>query len=163
MSYSLNAIFRQASDPKNNIQQLMVQSTGQSSINMQQRVRQENANKKKDIKFPVTPIQREELRRLAKAMRIENRDPTKKYETISNTDVIKKALEQNSIFPERYPPLVYTDTGQYMHVEPVLRDYEKIEELAMKWNLSIRKTAYRLIMNYIYKGEVDLVVYRADR
>ncbi|SDO15469.1 hypothetical protein SAMN04487897_10927 [Paenibacillus sp. yr247] len=129
----------------------------------QQRTRRERSDKKKDIKFPVTPDQREELRKLAKELRIENKDPSRKYETISNTNVLKKALEQYSIFPERFPPLVYSDTGQYMHAEPLLRDFELIEELARKMNLSIRKTAYRLIMNYIYRGEVDSDAYREGR
>ncbi|MDQ0896270.1 MULTISPECIES: hypothetical protein [unclassified Paenibacillus] len=127
------------------------------------RTRNERADKKKDIKFPVTPAQREELRKLAKELRIENKDPSKKYETISNTHVLKKALEQYSIFPERYPPLVYSDTGQYMHAELLLRDFDYIEELARKMNLSIRKTVYRLIMNYIHRGEVDSDAYREGR
>lgn len=127
------------------------------------RPRKERADKKKDIKFPVTPKQREELRRLAKELRIEQRDPSKKYETISNTHLLKKALEQQSIFPERFPPLVYKDTGQYMHAEPLLADFGRVEELSLKWNLSLRKTVYRLIMNIIYRGEVDCDAYRAGR
>lgn len=135
----------------------------QLSQNASTRVRRERVDKKKDIKFPVTPEQREELRRLAKEIRIKQRDPSKKYETISNTILLKKALDHQSIFPERFPPLMYKDTGQYMHVEPLLTDYGLVEELSLKWNLSLRKTVYRLIMNVIYRGEVDSDAYRAGK
>ncbi|CAG7651192.1 hypothetical protein ACFQI7_27595 [Paenibacillus allorhizosphaerae] len=177
MNTSLNAILRPAESMKkipgtdkkehgnSNISQAK-QPVVTSAVDVtrpKQRTRKERSDKKKDIKFPVTPAQREELRKLAKELRIEKMDPTRKFETISNTLVLKKALEQYSIFPERYPPLVYSDTGQYMHAEALLRDYVIIEELAIKLNLSIRKTVYRLIMNYIYRGEVDSNAYREGR
>lgn len=138
----------------------MITSKVTSPSPPKQRSRNERSDKKKDIKFPVTPSQREELRKIAKNLRLENKDPSKKYETISNTHVLKKALDQYSIFPERYPPLVYCDTGQYMHAEPFVKDFDVIEELARKLNLSVRKTVYRLIMNYIFRGEVDSDAYR---
>lgn len=179
MSTSLNAILR----PKDPIKmkpgtdkneqskrastseskQTTAASKVESPSPLKQRIRNERADKKKDIKFPVTPAQREELRKIAKELRIENKDPSKKYETISNTHVLKKALDQYRIFPERFPPLVYSDTGQYMHAEPFLKDFDVIEELARKMNLSIRKTVYRLIMNYIFRGEVDSDAYREGR
>jgi hypothetical protein len=167
LSNSLNSIFRPAGETvaaKIEAQVDKYSEPREVPKKARQRVRGERSDKKKDIKFPVTPAQRETLRRLAMNMRKENRDPSRKYETISNTEVLKKALEQHRVFPERYPPLLYNDTGQYMHAEPLLRDHEQIEELAIKWNLSIRKTVYRLIMNYIYRaGEVDSVAYRAGR
>ncbi|MFC5402333.1 hypothetical protein [Cohnella soli] len=134
-----------------------------SSAAVKGRVRRERSDKKKDIKFPVTPEQREELRRLASEMRIMDRKPGVKYETISNTAVLKKAMEQFAIFPERYPPLLYKDSGQYMHAEPILKEYEQIEALARRWNLSYRKTVYRLIMNYIFIKEVDMDAYRKQQ
>ncbi|MFC4812791.1 hypothetical protein [Paenibacillus sp. GCM10023250] len=127
------------------------------------RTRKERSDKKKDMKFPVTPEQREELRKRASELRIADRRPEIKYETISNTEILKQALEHYSIFPERYPPLVYKDTGQYMHAELLLPDYTEIEVLARKLNLSIRKTVYRLIMNYIYRGDVDIHAYRKSQ
>ncbi|MFD2614656.1 hypothetical protein [Paenibacillus gansuensis] len=139
------------------------QERRQASQKASVRVRKERKDKKKDIKFPVTPAQREELRRLAKDLRAEQNDPGKKYETISNTKLLKKALDHYAIFPERYPPLLYKDTRQYMHAEPMLADFRVIEELSLKWNLSLRKTVYRLIMNIIYRGEVDSDAYRAGR
>lgn len=179
MNSSLNAILRPTEPlkkkPLSNIKEQRI-STNNSETKQavvapkvpptsppKQRSRNERSDKKKDIKFPVTPAQREELRKRAKELRIENKDPSKKYETISNTDVLKKAMEQYRIFPERYPPLVYSDSGQYMHAEPFLRDFDFIEELARKMNLSIRKTVYRLIMNYIHRGEVDSDAYREGR
>lgn len=135
----------------------------QASQKASGRIRKERADKKKDIKFPVTPEQREELRRLAKALRSEQNEPRKKYETISNTNLLKKALDHQAIFPERYPPLLYKDTGQYMHTEPLMADFRQVEELSLKWNLSLRKTVYRLIMNIIYRGEVDSDAYRAGK
>lgn len=129
-----------------------------------ERVRKERADKEKDIKFPVSPEQREELRRLAKLLKVKNRDPGRKYETISNTNILKKAFDHYLIYKEQFPPLIYKDTGQYMHAAPLLRDFELIEELSLKWNLSLRKTAYRLIMNFIFRhGEVDTVAYRAGK
>ncbi|MGU3473099.1 hypothetical protein ACLBWT_18375 [Paenibacillus sp. D51F] len=169
MNGSLNAIFRPADDSarpqaaETPVEETKAPVPVQRAQKPKERVRRERADKKKDIKFPVTPVQREELRRIAKELRIEHRQPGRKYETISNTDVLKKALEHQRIFPERYPPLLYEDTGQYMHADPLLPDYEQIEELALKWNMSLRKTAYRLIMNFIYRGEVDSVAYRAGR
>lgn len=166
MAKSLNSLFRPASETvvvKIGEQVDKNSESRQAPEKARQRFRAERVDKKKDIKFPVTPTQRETLRRLAKDMRKENRDPSRKYETISNTEVLKKALEQHCVFPERYPPLLYEDTGQYMHAEPLLRDHEQIEDLAIKWNLSIRKTVYRLIMNYIHRGEVDSVAYRAGQ
>jgi hypothetical protein len=143
--------------------QEMCPAPRQVSSNKSARVRKERVDKKKDIKFPVSPKQREELRRLARELRAEVNEPSKKFETISNTNLLKKALEHQSIFPERYPPLLYKDTGQYMHVEPPLADFRVIEELSLKWNLSLRKTVYRLIMNVIYRGEVDSDAYRAGK
>lgn len=169
MSTSLNGIFRPAGDPVKPKEALTpvienkITATQKMPQKPVQRVRRERADKKKDIKFPVTREQREELRRLAKELRAEHKDWSKKYETISNTNLLKKALEKHKIFPEHFPPLLYTDTGQYMHVEPLLPDYEIIEELAFKWNLSLRKTVYRLIMNFIYRGEVDSDAYREGR
>ncbi|QHW35495.1 hypothetical protein GZH47_31875 (plasmid) [Paenibacillus rhizovicinus] len=127
------------------------------------RTRRERSDKKKDMKFPVTPEQREDLRKRASELRIADRKPEMKYETISNTAILKQALEHYAIFPERYPPLVYKDTGQYMHAELLLPDYVEVEALARKLNLSIRKTVYRLIMNYIYRGDVDIHAYRKSQ
>jgi hypothetical protein len=169
MKSSLNALFHPSSE-LGKAQEAYVETKGLKVPSVPQkpekgtkRVRKERADKKKDIKFPVTPEQREELRRIAKELRIKNRDPSRKYETISNSNVLKKALEQHSIFPERYPPLVYNNTIQYMHAEPLLRDYDHIEELSMTWNLSLRKTVHRLIMNFIFRGEVDSVAYREGK
>lgn len=127
------------------------------------RIRKERSDKRKDMKFPVTPEQREDLRKRASEMRIADRKPELKYETISNTAILKQAMEHNDIFPEQYPPLLYKDTGQYMHAELLLPDYQKIEELARRWNLSIRKTVHRLIMNYIFRGDVDSDAYRKSQ
>ena len=96
-------------------------------------------------------------------MRIKDRKPDLKYETISNTDILQKALEHFAIFPEHYPPLLYKDTGQYMHAEPILANYEQIEALSRRLNLSIRKTVYRLIMNFIFRGDVDIYAYRKSQ
>ncbi|RUS44996.1 hypothetical protein [Cohnella sp. AR92] len=111
--------------------------------------RKERSDKLKDIKFPVTPRQREELRRRALALKVAARN-----ETISNTKILIAALNQHRLFPEQYPELVYEDTKQYMHAEPTLAVYDQIVELSMQWNVSIRKAAHRLIMNYIFRGEV---------
>jgi hypothetical protein len=169
VSNSLNALFHpskelyKAQEVHKESQTIVTTIDHQTPEKGSQRFRKERADKKKDIKFPVSPEQREELRRIAKDMRLKERDPSRKYETISNTHVLKKALDQQNIFPERYPPLVYQDTLQYMHVEPILRDFEHIEELSIVWNLSLRKTVYRLIMNFIFRGEVDSNAYRAGR
>lgn len=169
MNTTLNSIFRPTGD-HNRLKETKSPAKGNKSPrNVQkaerasQRVRKVRSDKKMDIKFPVTPLQRQELRRLAKELRIVEKQPNKKYETISNTVLLKKAIDQEAIFPERFPPLVYTDTRQYMHVEPLRQQYEQIEELAFKWNLSLRKTVYRLIMNLIYRGEVDIVANREGK
>ncbi len=154
MYNNLNAIFR----PQKEVPEVKPIETTQ--VKLEKPRRRERADRKKDIKFPVDERQHEELRRRAKELKVKNRDPNRKYETISNTDILLKALDQCSVFPERFPPLIYSDTKKYMHAEPMLRDYERIEELALKWNLSLRKTVYRLIMNYIFRGEVDSVAYR---
>jgi hypothetical protein len=170
LNNSLNAMFRTVSEyemqNKPNKQQEDQISPGvkQIATKEKERVRKERADKEKDIKFPVTPEQREELRRLAKGLKVKNRDPGRKYETISNTHVLKKAFDHYLIFKEQFPPLIYKDTGQYMHAAPLLRDFELIEQLSLKWNLSLRKTVYRLIMNFIFRhGEVDAVAYRAGK
>lgn len=172
MSNSLNAIFRPNSEPeKRETPPKLEKRDLVASVKTQvvtkelpkRRLRKQRVDKKKDIKFPVTPEQREELRRLASDLRIQDRKPELKYETISNTVVLKKAMDQFAIFPERYPPLLYKDSGQYMHAEPLLGDYEQIEELARRLNLSIRKTVYRLIMNFIFRGDVDIDAYRKSQ
>lgn len=169
MNNSLNSIFRPVSEADRLKEAKsftgVAKPTGaiQKAQRGSQRVRKVRSDKKMDIKFPVTPVQRQELRRLAKELRIIDKQPNKKYETISNTVLLKKAIDQEAIFPERYPPLLYTDTRQYMHVEPLRQQYEQIEELAFKWNLSLRKTVYRLIMNLIYRGEVDIVANREGK
>ncbi|WP_054943605.1 hypothetical protein [Paenibacillus ihuae] len=169
MNTTLNSIFRPVGDPgrlketKAPTKEIKSSSSSQKAQKASQRVRKVRSDKKMDIKFPVTPLQRQELRRLAKELRIQDKQPSKKYETISNTVLLKKAIDQAAIFPERYPPLLYTDTRQYMHVEPLRQQYELIEELAFMWNLSLRKTVYRLIMNLIYRGEVDIIANREGK
>lgn len=112
--------------------------------------RKERSDKLKDIKFPVTPEQRERLRRLAKQLPQES----KRNETVSNTVHLLQALKHYQLYPERCHEVVYKDTGQYMHAKPTRRDFEQIEELALLWNTSIRKATHRLIMNYLDCGEV---------
>jgi hypothetical protein len=104
---------------------------------------------KKDIKFPVTPQQRRKLRRLARDLRDEMNDTSQKYVTISNTIELKRAMEFFQVYPEQFPPLLYKDTKQYMHVNLTQDEYKWIEELSLEWNLSMRKTVYRLIINKI--------------
>ncbi|MFC5651008.1 hypothetical protein ACFPYJ_18230 [Paenibacillus solisilvae] len=113
--------------------------------------RRERSDKLKDIKFPVTPSERQELRRRAIEMGVTGRN-----ETISNTKLLILALNQLRLYPEWYPPLVYKDSKQYMHVKPTGMVFKQIEELALQWNCSIRCACHRLLMNYIFKGEVIL-------
>lgn len=115
--------------------------------------RKERSDKRKNIKFPVSPKQRLELRTMAKNSPVAQKG--KKNETTSNTYILTQALTQQQLYPEHFPKLIYKDTGQYMNVKPTLREYEKIEELAFKWNCSRREAVYRLIMNHIFVCEVD--------
>lgn len=112
--------------------------------------RKTRSDKLKMIKFPVTTEQREQLRRRAK----ENVRALSRKETIYNTNCLLHAIDQTSIFPERYPELKYKDTGQYMHVKIPITKYEVIEEFAFQWGCSVRKATHRLIMNYCFLGEV---------
>lgn len=170
MVSSLNDVFRPVSNeppktsPSEPQKQVAVTPAAPPAVKKPKaRTRKERSDKKKDMKFPVTPEQREDLRRRASEMRVADRKPDVKYETISNTAILKKAMEQFAIFPERYPQLMYKDTGQYMHAELLLPDYLEIEALARRLNLSIRKTVYRLIMNYIFRGDVDIHAYRKSQ
>ncbi|WP_213428295.1 MULTISPECIES: hypothetical protein [Paenibacillus] len=122
----------------------------QSKVVKPQPIRKERSDKLKDIKFPVTPDQREKLRRMAKIFSSKGA----RNVTESSTLQLKQALDHYRLYPERCHEVIYQDTGQYMHVKPTRRMYDEIEELSYKWNLSIRKTTHRLLMNFLDCGEV---------
>ena len=77
-------------------------------------------------------------------------------QTLSNTNELKHALEMLQLHPRRFPPLLYKDTGQYLHVKLTMEEYKSVEELSLDWNLSIRKTVHRLIINRISSFEIDI-------
>jgi len=99
--------------------------------------RKTRSDKTEDIKFPVTPEQREQLRRAAIRRNLGNK------QTKYNTMLLRAALQE----PEKAAPVEYRDSGQYMHVKPQQIDHERIQELALKWGLSKRQTVHRLMIN----------------
>ena len=111
--------------------------------------RKPRSDKIKDVKFPVTPELRAILRQKAKELNV-----AKRNETISNTRILTEAVYQARLFPDRFPEIVYVDTGQYMHAKPTQAIYDLVEELAFQWNVSIRRAAHRLIANYVSAGGV---------
>ncbi|BFH18318.1 hypothetical protein J6TS7_32280 [Paenibacillus dendritiformis] len=117
---------------------------------LKKKSRKTRSDKLKMIKFPVNEEQREQLRRRAK----ENVRVLSRKETIYNTKCLIEALDQASLFPERYPELIYKYSGQYMHVKVTLDKYEVIEEFAFRWGCSVRKATHRLLLNYCFLGEV---------
>lgn len=133
-----------------NLNSIFSESTELVRVHTVKPARKERADKLKDIKFPVTPEQREKLRRLAKELP----PGTKRNETVSNTKHLLQALEHFRMYPERCHEVIYEDTRQYMHVKPPRRVFDQIEEHALIWNTSIRKATHRLIMNYLDCGEV---------
>jgi hypothetical protein len=120
--------------------QFMVKESPNKSI----KKRQERSDKVKDLKFPVSPEQRAELRRLAKVA---------KNETESNTRILIAALQKYRHDPDSFPPLQYQDTGVYMHAKPIKFYWDQVEDLFIALDEGSRRSmAYRLIMNYIGKG-----------
>lgn len=107
--------------------------------------RKERSDKVKDIKFPVTPEQRAELRR---------RSQNAKDITESNTRILLAALQKYRQDPHAFPRIRYVDTGVYMHAKPTGLYYEQIEDLFITLDEDSRRSmVYRLVMNYIGKGE----------
>lgn len=104
-----------------------------------------------NVKFPVTPSQRCELRRRAMMMKKERNDISRKYETISNTYILYNAIMELYINPEHLFFIEYVDTGQYMHVSLNKSMYECIFNISLCWNSSVRQTVYRLIMCRLLK------------
>ncbi|NOU74242.1 hypothetical protein GC098_23065 [Paenibacillus sp. LMG 31458] len=80
-------------------------------LNQEKQKRKEPSHKIKDMKFPVTPEQRAELRK--RAVKAKN-------ETESNTRILLQALQQYKLNPDAFPRLEYQDTGVYMHAKPTL-------------------------------------------
>ncbi|MVP02099.1 hypothetical protein [Paenibacillus lutrae] len=106
--------------------------------------RKERSDKLKDIKFPITPELRRQLRRHSEDA---------KNQTVANTKILIEALQLMQHSPERFPVLDYQDTGIYMHAKPPLHYHEQIRQLVIDHDeRSIRSMTHRLIMNYLNGG-----------
>lgn len=105
------------------------------------------------LRFPVNEEQKDELLRLC----------GKRGNLVSklnekNSQILQKALEMANIFPERYPELVLSSTGNYMQATLPRPQYEQLLSLAHGWRMTDIEAAYRLIMNQIFRGEVTSLV-----
>ncbi|MFT9486637.1 MAG: hypothetical protein ACH0QD_04610 [Tepidibacillus sp.] len=111
-----------------------------NKINPRISKRKTRSDKIHDIKFPITPVIRSEIRRRAKAEGFPN-------ETKYCTHLLIQALKYDKSF---FPEIKYTDTKTYIHVKPTEFYYDKIFELKVDWDLrSDRQTVHRLIMGMI--------------
>ncbi|OBZ15921.1 hypothetical protein A8L34_28150 [Bacillus sp. FJAT-27264] len=125
---NLNPIFGQSSKP-----------TEKKNSKPSRKVRSDKIH---DVKFPVTPEERSWIRRQARMKQM--------TETDFATELLYKAMAQASYKP--VPNLTYRDTHQYIHCKPKMFIYDQVFELSLKWNLSVRRTVHRLIINSILES-----------
>jgi hypothetical protein len=98
--------------------------------------RKQRSDKTHDIKFPVTPEQKAEIRRLAKS------NGMKGKETYYATKMLLSALS----FCKTLPEYNYNDTKLYMHVKPTETYYEMVFALAANHGISERQAVTRLVI-----------------
>lgn len=103
--------------------------------------RKTRSDKRHDIKFPVTPAQKEMLRLLSKKNRIR--------ETSMTTKLLSISLREITVLPD----YEYHDTKKYMHVKPNQLEYERIVEFAIRYGISERKVVTLLMMSVLKRNE----------
>ncbi len=103
----------------------------------EKRPRKTRCDKKHDIKVPVTEIQKMKIRLQAhrKGLRA----------TPYSSNLVIEGLKREFITDiGEFTP--YKDTHDYVHVKLLPYHYEKIVELAIKWGVSERRAAHRILL-----------------
>ncbi len=109
------------------------------SIPKQRKIRKD---KKKDIKVPVSEKQKKAIRRLAYKRKM--------TATSFSTMLVEEALQ--SAYLQQLKAVPYKDTHDFVHVKLRNNEYDQIVELAIDWNVSVRKCVYRILVFMLADG-----------
>ncbi|MEK4132032.1 hypothetical protein NYE67_20670 [Solibacillus sp. FSL W8-0474] len=110
--------------------------------------RKKRSDAKRDIKVKLSEMEKKILQRLAMKRGIEL--------TAMASEIVESQLmdlEQDFINYE------YDENGKFVHVLLNEEYFEVIQNLSIEWDISIRKTAFKLIKNHITKVSGGFVIH----
>lgn len=106
--------------------------------------RKVRCDKKKDVKIPFTPDERQLIKELAKKRGL---DPTPYCSYL-----LIKALRSNYEFPEVY----YDPKGKPYPAKLDEYFHEELFKLKVKWDCSLKESAYRIVSYMLYKESREM-------